>query len=113
MHYNDLGNDTAEVTASGIIIQDASDILSLFYEVQAQTLILKKEHLHPDFFTLSSGLAGEILQKFSNYRRRAGIVGDYSGVTSKALKDFMYESNKNKQIVFAPSVEEALKILQS
>lgn len=110
MHYKNHGNDIVEIIASGTVVNDASDILSLFFESQAQTLILKKEHLNPDFFNLSSGLAGELLQKFSNYQKRAGIVGDYSTITSKPLRDFIYESNKYKQVIFVASVEEALKI---
>ena len=113
MHYKDHGNGIVEIIASGTIIHEASDILSLFFESQAQTFIIKKEHLNPAFFTLSSGLAGELLQKFSNYQKRVGIVGDCSAITSKSLRDFIYESNKHKQVVFVASVEEAVEIFNS
>jgi hypothetical protein len=44
------------------------------------------------------------------YRIRLAIIGDYTNTASKALKDFMYESNKRKQILFVKTVEEAIKI---
>jgi len=56
-------------------------------------------------------LAGEILQKFSNYRVRLAIVGDFSTFTSKSIKDFIYESNKGRHINFVSSLDEAIKVL--
>ncbi len=38
-----------------------------------------------EFFILSSGMAGEILQKSINYQVKAAIWGDYSHYTSKPL----------------------------
>jgi uncharacterized protein YdaL len=64
-----------------------------------------------DFFDLKNGLAGKILQKFSTYRIRLAIIGDFSVYTSKSLSDFIYESNKGRQIAFVVSVEEALNRL--
>lgn len=60
------------------------------------------------FFVLSTGLAGEILQKFINYGVRFAIYGDFSKYTSKPLKDFMYESNKGKDVYFQPTVSLAV-----
>ena len=53
-------------------------------------------------------MAGEILQKFSNYRMRLVIVGDFSALESKSLRDFIYESNKGKLVGFVSTAEEAL-----
>ena len=60
------------------------------------------------FFILSTGLAGEILQKFVNCHIKLAIVGDYSKYTSKPPRDFIYESNKGNSIYFASSIEEAV-----
>ena len=60
---------------------------------------------------LSTGLAGEILQKFVNYGGRIAIYGDYSHYTSKPLKDFIYESNNGKDVFFVSSLEEAVEKL--
>jgi hypothetical protein len=56
-------------------------------------------------------VAGEILQKFVNYRVKAAVYGDYSRYTSKPLRDFIYESNQGRHFFFAASREEALERL--
>lgn len=71
-------------------------------------VIIHRHNLSTDFFDLKNGLAGEILQKFSNYRIRLAIVGDFSEFNSKSLNDFIYESNQGKQINFLTSVSDAL-----
>ncbi|WQD36273.1 DUF4180 domain-containing protein [Sphingobacterium spiritivorum] len=65
------------------------------------------------FFDLRTGIADEILQKFSNYRVQLAIVGEYSKYNSKSLTDFIYESNKGRHINFVNSMEEALNVLSS
>lgn len=75
------------------------------------SLILKQEDTIPDFFDLSTRIAGEVLQKFVNYKTAVAIVGDYSGYTSKSLKDFIYESNKGQSVFFVDSVELAVQNL--
>lgn len=60
---------------------------------------------------LSTRIAGEILQKFINYQFKFAIVGDFSGYTSKPLKDFIYESNKGRDIFFVSSEEDAIEKL--
>jgi hypothetical protein len=60
---------------------------------------------------LKSGIAGEILQKFSTYNFRLAIVGTFSEVQSKSLRDFIYESNKYGRINFVGSHDEAFERL--
>ena len=43
-------------------------------------LVIPKECFPPEFFWLSTGLAGEILQKWTNYGFRAAIFGDFLSV---------------------------------
>ncbi len=64
--------------------------------------------LSPEFFQLSTGLAGEILQKFTNYHAILAIVGDFSQEQSKPLRDFIYESNKGSHIFFVETEDEAI-----
>jgi ribosomal-protein-alanine N-acetyltransferase len=90
-------------------IQSALDLLAtVWYETGSNYLIITKECITEDFFVLSTRLAGEILQKFINYNIKVAITGDYSGYTSKPLKDFIYECNMGKDIFFLSSVEEAV-----
>lgn len=100
----------AELTSDGLVIGDAQDALDLLANCAyngATKIIVREEHLSPSFFDLRSGLAGEVLQKFSNYRCQLAIVGDFGRYESKSLRDFIYESNKGGRICFVGSVEEA------
>ena len=106
------GNNIVEIIDDNVLIKGVDDALSLFCMIDdCSTIILKKENILDDFFNLATGIAGEILQKFSNYRMRMAIIGDFEPVKSKALKDFIYESNKTKRIVFVKTLDEALKIV--
>jgi hypothetical protein len=105
------GNNIVEIIDNSVLIKEVDDALSLFCMIEdCSSIILKKENIIDDFFNLATGIAGEILQKFSNYRMRMAIIGDFEEVQSKALKDFIYESNKTKRIVFVKTLDEALEI---
>lgn len=89
--------------------QSALDLLmSAKYDVGTKNIVIDKALIADDFFILSTGLAGEVLQKYVNYGARIAVYGDYSRYTSKPLKDFMYESNKGKDVFFVSSEEEAV-----
>lgn len=93
-------------------VQSAIDlIVSANYEVGTKNIIIDKKLVNEDFFVLSTGFAGEVLQKFINYGGRIAVYGDFSHYTSKPLKDFMYESNKGKDIFFAASKDEAVDMM--
>lgn len=92
--------------------QSAIDLLmSAQYDVGSKDIVIPKQLVVEDFFILSTGLAGEILQKYVNYGGRMAIYGDYSRYTSKPLKDFMYESNKGRDFFFVSTKDEAIAAL--
>ncbi|MDR1653548.1 MAG: DUF4180 domain-containing protein [Prevotellaceae bacterium] len=103
-------NGIVEIIDSNALITNADDVLDLFCVDGCSAIIVKKENLIDDFFNLSTGIAGEILQKFSTYNMRMAIIGDFENIKSKSLNDFIYESNKIKRIIFVKTVEDALKI---
>lgn len=108
------GISITELPATSSEIKNAEDILDLMADSRyndAQSIIIHKDTLSASFFDLKTGIAGEILQKFSNYRMRLAIVGDFSQFRRKSLKDFILESNRTGRILFVPSVEEALQKL--
>ena len=82
--------------------------MSVKYETGCKNIAVNKEAIVDDFFILSTCMAGEILQKFINYGVKFAIYGDFSQYTSKPLRDFMYESNRGKDIFFQPSVSRAV-----
>lgn len=93
-------------------VQSALDlVMSVKYETGTSKIIMDKRNIADEFFILSSGMAGEILQKFINYHIKIAIYGDYSKYTSKPLKDFIYESNKGKDVFFVSTQEEAIEML--
>lgn len=112
--HNTGGILIAEIAPEGFLIsntQDGVDLLGNMYFENIDKVIIHKASLTPDFFDLKNGIAGDILQKFSNYRVRLAIVGDFLEFKSKSLIDFMYECNKRKQIVFVGTLEEGMKVL--
>lgn len=108
-------NDIAVVKSDEIIMADVQSAMDLIMNVKYETgcskIVLNKEAVTEDFFILSKGIAGEILQKFINYRVKFAIYGDFSKYTSKPLKDFIYESNKGKDIYFVSDTDTAVKML--
>ena len=97
------------------LLTDAGSALDLAMsargEADADRIVIPKSAISVDFFKLGTGLAGEILQKYVNYHGRIAIYGDYSHYTSKPLHDFIYESNKGKDVFFASTEAEALAML--
>lgn len=98
----------AELAEEGLVIACAGDFLDAMGEAGTMALVMGERHFHPDFFRLGTGLAGEILQKCSNYGLRLGIAGDFSKYRSEALRAFINESNRTGQVLFLPSVEACL-----
>ena len=108
----EVKNQIAIVREPGVLITDGPSAMELLaaarYETGCSAVVLRKEQLAEGFFRLSTGLAGEVLQKFVNYQMRLGIVGDFSQYASKPLRDFIRESNEGRQICFQPTEAEAL-----
>lgn len=99
---------TYTLPASGPLIAteaDALDIIGETYGTGADLIVIPVARLSPDFFKLSTGLAGAVLQKLTNYQFRVAIVGDISAYTEKSapLRDFVRESNKRGAIRFVAS----------
>lgn len=107
--------DVARVSSDSTVICDVQSALDLMMSVKYQTgiknIAISKTLITDKFFVLSSGLAGEILQKFINYKFRIAIYGDYSSYTGKPLKDFIYESNKGRDVFFTNTLEQAVEKL--
>ncbi len=105
----------AVVEGDDVVITDAQSALDLLmsakYDIGTKNIVIDKNLITEDFFILSRGLAGEILQKYVNYGGRIAIYGDYSHYTSKPLKDFIYESNKGKDVFFVATEDEAIAML--
>lgn len=103
------GHVAVELISNAHLLSNAGDALSLIHENATGFIVLHQQNLHPDFFVLANGVAGDICQKFVNYRCHLAVVGDYTSVESSSLRDFIFESNKGGFVMFPASVAEALQ----
>lgn len=110
-------NHAIAVVTEPAVLHDAQAALDVIAEARynhgAERIALEKAVLSEDFFILSTGLAGEILQKFVNYGVKVAIFGDYSRYTSKPLRDFIRESNRGTTVYFAATQDEAVTWLDA
>lgn len=100
------GVSIAEIVADGIVFGNPRDALELMmncYYQGHEGIMLFEHNLPPAFFDLKTGIAGEILQKFSTYNMKLAVIGDFSKYPGNSLKDFIRESNKVGRISFVDS----------
>ena len=112
--HNIKDTNIAEVISEANVInkvEDGIDLLGNLYYQGFDRIIIYEKNITPEFFDLKTGIAGEILQKFSNYRVQLAIVGDFIKYNSKSLNNFIYESNKGRLINFVSTLSEALGVL--
>lgn len=109
------GVNIAVVRSGDVLITDVQSALDFMatvsYETGCDRILVSKSAISEPFFDLKTRLAGDILQKFINYRTKIAIIGDFSGYTSQSLKDFIYESNKGKDIFFLSDEDQAVEKL--
>lgn len=109
------GKPSAVVSGGEIVIEDVQSALDLMatvhYETGCDRIVINKSLLSESFFDLKTRLAGEILQKFVNYRVKMAIVGDFSVYPSQSLRDFIYECNNGSDIFFLPTEQQAIEKL--
>jgi len=93
-------------------IKNTSDFLDVLGNSTSQTVAINKESLSHEFFDLKTGIAGEFLQKVSNYGRRLMILGDFSEYTSRSLQSFIHESNRGGTVLFVYDIESGVELLK-
>jgi hypothetical protein len=95
-----------DLTASDFRIASPSDVLELV-AMGVERLVMSREQINADFFDLSTGFAGEVVQKCMNYGLRVAVVGDFED-RSASFRQFAVESSKGSRFVFVRSVAEGL-----
>ena len=115
IHIQQINNTPIAFILSGNVeinnVDQALDLLGNASHKGVYKIVLNASQITPLFFDLKTGIAGDILQKFSNYNMQLAIVGDFSRYESKSLADFIRESNKAGRIFFVNTMEEATEKL--
>ena len=94
--------------------QSALDLIStLVYDYDIHRLAVPSAAVTQDLFKLSTGAAGEVLQRFVGYGVKIAIFGDFTRYTSKSLHDYIYECNKGNAVFFTATEEEAIARLSA
>ncbi|MBU2707064.1 DUF4180 domain-containing protein [Zooshikella marina] len=103
----------AKLSSEAVInsVQSATDLMGNADYQGASKIIVSEASLGPLFFDLKTGIAGEILQKASNYHKQLAIVGEFEKYNSNALKAFIIECNRGNHIFFMPDLESAINKL--
>ncbi len=100
----------AEIISDEIIVKSTESGLQLLGDLYYQgfdRILIYDKNIIPEFFDLKTKIAGDILQKFAQYRMGITIIGDFSKYNSARLNEFIYESNKGNNINFAGTLDEA------
>lgn len=92
-------------------VQDALDLITDANYQGTQNIIIKREHLHKDFFDIQTNLANDIMKKIVNNYKYLVVVGDYSDLKKRSWLDFMTESNRVGRIMFVEDTQTAVKRL--
>jgi len=82
-------------------LREPGDIAAaLAASVEQGGLVLDETQLSPAFFDLRSGLAGEVLQKFTNYRARLAIVVADEAAYGSRFSELAYEHRTHRLVRF-------------
>jgi hypothetical protein len=105
------GTSVMVCAPDGIPIDTEGAVTDLVGEAlgqRAQIVVIPAERLTDDFFQLATGVAGEIAQKFVNYRVRLAIIGDISRKVdaSSSLSAWVTESNRGDAVWFCSTFDE-------
>jgi hypothetical protein len=91
------GQSYVEGSPGKLLIQDISGvtlILEFCFSNRVNRVLLSSENLAEEFFDLSTGMAGEILQKLRNYRARLAIVYSPDQQLNKRFSEMIAEESK-------------------
>jgi hypothetical protein len=103
--YELHGERILECADDGPAIANDRDAVGLIADAighHASTIVIPVARLSPAFFELRTRIAGDIIQKFVNYRQRLVILGDVSKHVGESVSfhDFVREANSGNHLWF-------------
>ncbi|MFD0683487.1 DUF4180 domain-containing protein [Actinomadura fibrosa] len=86
--------------------RDGLDLIGAAF-LGAEVVAVPATRLDEGFFSLGTRFAGELMQKFANYRLRLAVVGDISEhlAASSALRALVRESNAGGHVWFVTDLD--------
>lgn len=87
--------------------QQAKRLVELAWGGNVHKLLVLQASLSPDFFDLSTGLAGAVLQMLANYHLQTAFVVDKSTIKSERFQELMTETEFNDEYRFFATKEAA------
>ncbi|MDQ1656722.1 MAG: hypothetical protein QOD41_1805 [Cryptosporangiaceae bacterium] len=86
---------------------DAMDVIAVALGDDAEWVAVPAGRMGEGFFDLSTGIAGQILQKFTSYQRRLVVTGDISAhlARSTALRGLVAECNRGRHVWFLDDLD--------
>lgn len=106
------GVEIAQVTGQPHSLKGPEAVHDLIGDIafnhKVTRVLAARELVDESFFDLKSGFAGELTQKFTNYRMKLAIIGDFSLFESLALKAFIFESNLGNTVRFLKDRDAAI-----
>lgn len=106
----------AEVISSEILVNSVDEgfqiMIDLYYQ-DFDKIIMQEHHFTTEFFDLKTKIFGDLLQKFSNYKVKLVLIGEFSKYESMSFQDFIKESNQQKRVLFLNNLEKAIYHLNS
>lgn len=103
-------NSAVRYYQSTEMINDTGDFLDLIGNAgynRASGVLIHSHHLPEEFFDLKSRLAGEYLQKLSNYSMRAAFVIRDIHLEHPRFREMVLEANKGGNVAYFTSLEKA------
>ena len=90
------------------VIRSAADVSpALGLSLRHGGLVVPEANLCPDFFNLRTGFAGEMLQKFVNYRAKLAIVAADPQAHGERFAELVYEHQAHPHVRFFTSEADA------
>jgi len=93
----------------GISVKSLDDVADALGASLGRGIVLAEGDLGPTFFDLRSGLAGELIQKFVNYRVRAAIIVATPANYGERFAELAYEHATHPTVRFVGSIDEAIE----
>ena len=94
------------------MIRSRDDIAdALAASIDRGGLLLDESDIAAEFFDLKSGFAGDVLQKFTNYRARLAIVLFDESAHGSRFSELVYEHRTHPCVRFFESAQDARRWL--